>query len=151
MRIFNSRNTLLFLIGVLVTLGGGTAYAATAYSNVSSVGPVNGRSYTNQAYITNGGGTGWLYASTTTRSTSGNAPTSYMGVQPRLFYQGTICRLGGWYYNSSGPAVSVTAGTNTVSRLGCVSAPHYSYGVAKYFNGSAYNAHFTFQSPVLAP
>ncbi len=129
---------------IMAMFGFATAYApvaANAGTASSSYGYYTdgGVSYRNQATISTSAGK--AVAGTTVWATSGSVPGGWIGLRARLFSGSTLIQEGGTQYNG-GSATSIGTGTTRYS-----SGTWKSYGVTYGWNGSGYNAHYTFQSP----
>ncbi|MEE4540353.1 ATP-dependent Lon protease [Streptomyces sp. V4-01] len=120
------------------------ASAATASSSWGAYGPVHGYRYENLAAVTTTSSR--VYAVTEAYNAgSGNVPTGYIGVLARLYKGSALCASNGYTYNTAPmPGWSIPTQGN-----GCGSGTYHSYGVSQAFNGSSYNAFYTFVSPSL--
>lgn len=124
----------------LTFAGIGAAQAGSASSSVSALS-ANGKSYTAQAVVYTNTGSAWAYSRI--NSSSGNVASGWMGANGRLFNSaGSLVKEGGFTYNS-GAASGLSIPSGTLYRSGS----YYSYGVVKVWNGSSYNAHYTYKSP----
>lgn len=127
------------MVGFLLAYAPIASNAGTAYGNWGGYS-VGGVSYQNRAWITTSAGSAG--ARTDVKPTSGCAPAGYMGVRARLFTSGgSLVQESSIAYNS-GCASLMTAPSNRSA-----SGTWYSYGVTWGFNGSGYNAYYTFISP----
>ncbi|GCE77334.1 hypothetical protein [Cellulomonas biazotea] len=125
----------------LTFVGLGAAQAGSASSTVSALS-ANGKSYSAQALVYTNTGSAWAYSRI--NSKSGNVASGWMGANGRLFNSGgSLVKEGGFTYNS-GAASGLSIPSGTLYRSGSF----YSYGVVKVWNGSSYNAHYTFKSPL---
>jgi hypothetical protein len=89
-----------FIVGILIGASSMVALAAYGESNYGYYGPVGGYSYKNQATINSSGSS--VTASTIVSETGlNNVPANYMGVQPRIFQNGTFCASYPMNYNST--------------------------------------------------
>lgn len=114
--------------GFLAVSGTGAAMAAY-YESAKKHYTVNGHSYYNEAVIYDSG-----QGQTIQVHHSGNAPTSWMGVKGRVYWDGgTLCNTSVWRYNSSGPDywLDVTFASGCGGYI-------YSKGQTKAWNGSDY-------------
>ena len=128
-------------VGVLLGVAVAPAGAATAWGQIGNIGSALGISYNNQAGVDNSS----KWAATVT-SANTNAPVGYIGSRGRLFNGSSICSDPGTTYNNV--AASSHYGYSTFG-VSCGSGARYSYGVSYFYNGSGYNAAYTFQSPSL--
>ena len=125
----------------LTFVGLGAAQAGSASSTVSALS-ANGKSYSAKAIVYTNTGSAWAYSQID--SNSGNVASGWMGANGRLFNSGgSLVKEGGFSYNS-GAASGISRTSGTYYKTGA----YYSYGVVKVWNGNAYNAHYTFKSPL---
>lgn len=114
------------------------AFAATAYSGWISLGTTNGYNYERQSWVSSdskaGGGM--------IRSTSGSAPTGWMGVEPLLVRNGVLCAAGTTAYNTA----AVMQFANSVSG-NCGSGTYNSTNKFYRWNGAGYQANGFYPSP----
>lgn len=133
-------SVLALLLGLTVAVT--AAHAATAHGNWRSYGPVNGWSYEHRAHITVPFPSGGIVAATT----GGNAPTGYIGINPRSYTaSGQLCAFGSWAYND-GPA-SRYGGSSGFTN--CGRGNYYGQGLTRAYNGNGYNTYTTLRSPQL--
>lgn len=131
-----------FLTAFTVSLGATSAVAGSA-SSAYGYYSVGGYSYRNQATIVTG--TGNDYAYTNLRSTSGNVPPGWFGTLSRGWTTaGALTCSSGYTYNSTWSSGQSRA----CAFSGYSGSAYYSYGVTKGWNGSSYNAYYTFKSPL---
>lgn len=123
--------------GVTVPLAANAGTANSSNGNYTD----NGIGYFNRATITTT--VGKATASTTVGTRNGSsAPGGWMGFRARLFSSGgSLIQESVTQYNG-GPSFQASIGTSRNA-----GGSWYSYGVTYGWNGSGYNAHFTFTSP----
>lgn len=139
------RHQLVILAVLMAILGFAIAYfpavshAGTATSNWGYF-TVAGKQYRNQATIITSPGN--ASARTYVGPTGACAPSGHMGYRARLYNSGgTLVQQSSIGYNSI-CAAGFSGPTNRNA-----SGAWYSYGVTWGWNGSGYNAFFTFKSP----
>lgn len=128
------------LLILAFTASSAVGYTASEWGYYSK----NGINYRNLAYLTYVS-PGPASAGTSAGPTNKAAPAGWIGVNGRLYNSsGSLVCESGFHYSSSSTAV------NTVfARVSCSKKPGtwQSYGVSKAWNGSTYDAYFTFKSP----
>ena len=125
-------------MGVGVT----AAYASSAYSAYGYYGPINGKNYRNQAYVS---APSYIQGRTSAESLSGTVGGGWMGVLPRLYKGTALCKQTSDYIYNGSPAVGFDAPTSG----DCGHGTYHSYGATAAWNGSGYNYVYTFTSPNL--
>lgn len=128
------------LMGAMVGVGG-ASFAATNWSDwvYSST---NGTAYKSKAGMNDTSLA--AYTQHGLRYGSSNAPTSYLGIQPRGYRDsGSLCATGAWTYNN-GPAHEMAA--PVLPR--CGADYYYSRGQVRSYTGNGYELTVTLKSPV---
>ncbi len=149
MKVFNevrAPRRLAIAAAVMVAVGFGATVApavASAGTATSSTGYYtdNGRGYFNRAEISTS--VGRAIASSIVGTSNGQgAPGGWMGARARLFSSnGALVQESSTSYSGANAyQLSIPTSRNA-------GGTWYSYGVTYGWNGSGYNAHYTFQSP----
>lgn len=130
-----------FLVGMLIGVGGSVAIAATAYSGWFSLGTTNGYSHDGQTWASSDSraGGGLL------RSTSGSAPTGWLGAEAQLTRNGALCASVSTFYNSA-PATQLARSASGDCGSGNYRGMAYFYRWA----GTYYSAAGWYFSPIVA-
>lgn len=127
---------------VLVLAMGQPAAAATAYSSSGFYGPVAGKSYYTQAYVSNWSSTS-VVARVKVDVASGSVSTGWIGILPRLYKGTALCaQASDFTYNGQ-----TAAGLDVPVYGWCGSGSYSSEGSTRAWNGSSYNGYSTFRSP----
>jgi len=130
----------LFLAAAVVSGGATVVQAATSSSSVG-YHTSGGVQYFNRADVDN---TNKRAATTTGRADNAVMASGRAGSQGRLFLSsGTLCTQGAMTYNNGGTFAQGRTSTT------CGPQAHYSYGVSNSWNGSGYDAWYTYRSPSL--
>lgn len=134
-------STAALLASFLVSFGVTASNAGTANSSLGYYS-ASGYNYSNQAIVVTS--SGYAEARTKVSVTSGScAPSGYIGLRARLFTSGgSLNRESQNRYTSS-----CTMGYDSPIGAGGLYGTWYSYGVSFAWNGSSYNAVYTYKSP----
>lgn len=127
------------LFGTMLGIGGGGLIAATASGSYRyySVAGVN---YQSRATINNTGDVAQGYVGTT----AGNAPSGWMGVNPRSFKGASLCNAGSTSYNSG-----ASSGLSRNTPANCGAGTYFAQGSSFAWNGSSYSGYSLNRSPSL--
>ena len=127
-------------VSFMASFGATSAYAGNAASS-SSYPVVGGATFRNWATVNTA--TNYAISSTLMGHDDGSTPVGHAGARGRLFTSGGSLRCeSSNQYNST--TTSFAAGTSCNAGT---SGTWYGYGVAYGWNGSAYSAYYTFQTP----
>lgn len=132
--------TVMVAIGFGATIAPTVASAGSASSGTGYYSD-NGKGYYNRAEMNTSAGKAWAV---TVVGTSNGQPTNggWMGARARLFSSnGALVQESNTVYNG-GSSTLLSVPTTRYAN-----GSWYSYGVTYGWNGSGYNAHYTFQSP----
>jgi hypothetical protein len=132
-------------VGLLaVILGVATGTAAHAVAGVwTQRGPWLSMSYQDRSGITASGSVLYTHEEVARAPYGGTINGGYAGAQPRAMNSnGTVCAAGTMTYN----AAATVSHTVQISQNCGRGAEYYSYGLAKYFNGSNYTGNY-YSSP----
>ncbi len=135
----------------LVALGpaAGAAIASSVSSSISYYGPVAGYNYENQAFLYNEGNSGsWGAVSVATQHGT-SAPAGYMGYDVLVYTSsGSLCLAGTWQYNGT-PAAGIAGPGPSGIQADCGAGNYFTQGQTEAWNGSAYQAYYTYDTPNL--
>lgn len=133
----------LGVVGFSAGFAGASASAGTAESQVGAFS-AGGRTYYDGAYIRTSSKNAQASSAIYTPGSS-NYPTGYFGARGRLFIGGSTSNMSceGTTQYSSGPLTLFQAFSCTRGTAGTWN----SYGVVYGYNGSGYQAQYTFNSP----
>jgi hypothetical protein len=127
------------LMGAMVGVGG-ASFAATNWGDWTYTS-TNGTAYKSKAGMND---TSLAAYTQHGRRYSGNAPSGYLGIQPRGYRDsGSLCATGAWTYNN-GAAHEMSAPVSPR----CGKDYYYSHGQVRSYTGAGYETSSTYISPV---
>jgi hypothetical protein len=133
-----------FLIGLFIPLGIATASAGYYGGSERTIGPADGYSYTNVAYLETTVPDEYAWTETLPLYAGTEIPGNYLGVQASLFESGgALCVQSSVDWDSS-----PNYGLFTNSPVGdyCGSGQYYGKGWSHIYNGTGYDVYGTYDT-----